>query len=128
MEQYNVTGMSCAACSARVEKAVSKVPGVTSCSVSLLTNSMGVEGSAGFLFLLLAVGIMSFSILFGFCFHQVYKYNKRIWDIMVRILLVLNMGLSQPHIMNVALFTMMLYPYFIANSLKKTNTSYVRSC
>ncbi len=46
MEQYNVTGMSCAACSARVEKAVSKVPGVTACSVSLLTNSMGVEGSA----------------------------------------------------------------------------------
>ena len=46
MKQYNVTGMSCAACSARVEKAVSKVPGVTSCSVSLLTNSMGVEGSA----------------------------------------------------------------------------------
>ena len=46
MEQYNVTGMSCAACSARVEKAVSAVPGVSSCSVSLLTNSMGVEGSA----------------------------------------------------------------------------------
>ncbi|MFR2318612.1 MAG: heavy metal translocating P-type ATPase [Enterocloster sp.] len=46
MKQYTVTGMSCAACSARVEKAVSKVPGVTSCSVSLLTNSMGVEGSA----------------------------------------------------------------------------------
>ncbi|MDO5300707.1 MAG: heavy metal translocating P-type ATPase, partial [Clostridia bacterium] len=46
MDQYNVTGMSCAACSARVEKAVSKVPGVTSCSVSLLTNSMGVEGTA----------------------------------------------------------------------------------
>ena len=46
MEQYTVTGMSCAACSARVEKAVSKVDGVTSCSVSLLTNSMGVEGSA----------------------------------------------------------------------------------
>ena len=46
MEQYNVTGMSCAACSSRVEKAVSKVPGVTSCSVSLLTNSMGVEGTA----------------------------------------------------------------------------------
>ncbi len=45
MEQYNVTGMSCAACSARVEKAVKKVPGVTSCSVSLLTNSMGVEGT-----------------------------------------------------------------------------------
>ncbi len=47
MEQYTVTGMSCAACSARVEKAVCKVPGVESCSVSLLTNSMGVEGTAG---------------------------------------------------------------------------------
>ncbi len=46
MEQYQVTGMSCAACSARVEKAVSGVPGVTSCAVSLLTNSMGVEGTA----------------------------------------------------------------------------------
>ena len=47
MKQYQVTGMSCAACAARVEKAVQKVPGVTSCSVSLLTNSMGVEGTAG---------------------------------------------------------------------------------
>ena len=47
MKQFNVTGMSCAACSARVEKAVSQVPGVTACSVSLLTNSMGVEGTAG---------------------------------------------------------------------------------
>jgi len=46
MKQYNVTGMSCAACSARVEKAVGKLPGVTACSVSLLTNSMGVEGTA----------------------------------------------------------------------------------
>ena len=46
MDKYSVTGMSCAACQARVEKAVNKVPGVTSCSVSLLTNSMGVEGSA----------------------------------------------------------------------------------
>ena len=46
MKQYHVTGMSCAACSARVEKAVSNVPGVTACSVSLLTNSMGVEGTA----------------------------------------------------------------------------------
>ena len=46
MEQYKVTGMSCAACQARVEKAVAKVPGVTSCSVSLLTNSMGVDGTA----------------------------------------------------------------------------------
>ena len=45
MEQYTVTGMSCAACSARVEKAVSKLPGVESCSVSLLTNSMDVEGT-----------------------------------------------------------------------------------
>ena len=46
MKQFNVTGMSCAACSARVEKAVNKLPNVTSCSVSLLTNSMGVEGDA----------------------------------------------------------------------------------
>ena len=46
MQQYTVTGMSCAACSARVEKAVSKVAGVNACSVSLLTNSMGVEGTA----------------------------------------------------------------------------------
>lgn len=46
MKQYNIKGMSCAACSARVEKAVSKVSGVTSCSVNLLTNSMSVEGSA----------------------------------------------------------------------------------
>ena len=47
MDQYTITGMSCAACQARVEKAVSKVPGVTQCAVSLLTNSMGVEGTAG---------------------------------------------------------------------------------
>ena len=46
MKQYTVTGMSCAACSARIEKAVSAVKGVSSCSVSLLTNSMGVEGTA----------------------------------------------------------------------------------
>ncbi len=46
MKQFTVTGMSCAACSARVEKAVSRVPGVTGCAVSLLTNSMGVEGTA----------------------------------------------------------------------------------
>ena len=46
MDQYTVTGMSCAACQARVEKAVSKVPGVSSCTVSLLTNSMGIEGTA----------------------------------------------------------------------------------
>ena len=46
MQQYNVTGMTCAACQARVEKAVAKVDGVTSCSVSLITNSMGVEGTA----------------------------------------------------------------------------------
>ena len=46
MKQFDVTGMSCAACSARVEKAVKEVPGVTECTVSLLTNSMGVEGTA----------------------------------------------------------------------------------
>ena len=45
MKQFNVVGMTCAACQARVEKAVSKLPGVTACSVSLLTNSMGVEGA-----------------------------------------------------------------------------------
>ena len=55
MRQYNVTGMSCAACSSRVEKAVSKVKGVTSCSVSLLTNSMGVEGDASDEDIILAV-------------------------------------------------------------------------
>ena len=55
MEQYNVTGMSCAACSTRVEKAVSKVPGVSSCSVSLLTNSMGVEGTASSSAIIVAV-------------------------------------------------------------------------
>lgn len=55
MEQYNVTGMSCAACSTRVEKAVSKVEGVTSCSVSLLTNSMGVEGTASAVAIIKAV-------------------------------------------------------------------------
>ena len=47
MKQYRVTGMTCAACQSRVEKAVSKVPGVKSCSVSLLTNSLGVEGEVG---------------------------------------------------------------------------------
>ena len=46
MQQYNVTGMSCAACAARVEKAVNSVEGVTACAVNLLTNSMGVEGTA----------------------------------------------------------------------------------
>ena len=46
MEQYKVTGMTCAACSSRVEKAVSKVPGVENCAVSLLTNTMSVEGTA----------------------------------------------------------------------------------
>ena len=56
MEQYNVTGMSCAACVARVEKAVNQVEGVTSCSVSLLTNSMGVEGSASADAIIAAVG------------------------------------------------------------------------
>lgn len=55
MEQYTITGMSCAACSARVEKAVSKVPGVASCSVSLLTNSMGVEGTADAMTIIRAV-------------------------------------------------------------------------
>lgn len=55
MTQFSVTGMSCAACSARVEKAVNNVDGVTSCSVSLLTNSMGVEGTASAKDIILAV-------------------------------------------------------------------------
>ena len=50
------------------------------------------------------------------------------WDIIVRILLVINMGLGQPHIMNFALFTMMLYPYFIINSLKTARIPHVRNC
>lgn len=91
-------------------------------------QKMGLEGCAGFLYLLLAIGVMPFFILFGFCFHQIFKYNKGIWNIIVRILLVINMGLGQPHIMNFALFTMMLYPYFIANSLKKARISHVRNC
>ena len=55
MEQYSVKGMSCAACQARVEKAVNKVPGVTSCAINLLTNSMGVEGSASAADIIMAV-------------------------------------------------------------------------
>lgn len=90
-------------------------------------RNMGVGGCAGFLFLPLAIGIIPFSILFGFCFYQIFKYNKGNWDIIVRILLVLNMGLGQPHIMNFALFTMMLYPYFTANSIKKIRISHVRN-
>ena len=90
-------------------------------------QKMGLEGCAGFLYLLLAIGVMPFFILFGFCFHQIFRYNKGIWDIIVRILLIINMGLGQPHIMNFALFTMMLYPYFIANSLRKTRIPHVRN-
>lgn len=85
-------------------------------------NDMGLEGCAGLLFLLLAIGVVPYSILFGFCFYQVLKYNRGIWDSLVRILLVINMGLGQPHIMNFALFTMMFYPYFIEN--KKVNKSF----
>ena len=61
MEQYNVTGMTCAACSARVEKAVGAVPGVERCAVSLLTNSMGVEGSASSAEIIAAVEAAGFS-------------------------------------------------------------------
>lgn len=85
-------------------------------------NDMGLEECAGILFLLLAIGIVPYSVLFGFSFYQVLKYNRGIWDSLVRILLVINMGLGQPHIMNFALFTMMLYPYFIKN--KKVNKSF----
>ena len=85
-------------------------------------NDMGLDGCAGLLFLLLAIGVVPYSILFGFSFYQVLKYNRGIWDSLVRILLVVNMGLGQPHIMNFALFTMILYPYFIGN--KTTNKSF----
>ena len=61
MEQYNVTGMSCAACSSRVEKAVSSLDGVTSCSVNLLTGSMGVEGTASDTEIITAVGKAGYS-------------------------------------------------------------------
>lgn len=85
-------------------------------------NDMGLDGCAGLLFLLLAIGVVPYSILFGFSFYQVLKHNRGIWDSLVRILLVVNMGLGQPHIMNFALFTMMFYPYFIEN--KKVNKSF----
>ena len=81
-------------------------------------NNMGLEGCAGLLYLLLAIGILPYSILFGFCFGKVVEYNIGLGDVLVRILLVINMGFGQPHIMNFALFTMMLYPYFIVNSKK----------
>ena len=58
MQQYHITGMSCAACSSRVEKAVSKLPGVTACSVNLLTHSMRVEGSAKDAEIIAAVGVV----------------------------------------------------------------------
>ena len=67
MKQYTVTGMSCAACSARVEKAVSKVEGVTSCSVSLLTNSIGVEGTATDQDIIQAVTLGTPEGLIAFC-------------------------------------------------------------
>ena len=67
MQQFIVTGMSCAACSARVEKAVSKVEGVTSCSVSLLTNSMGVEGTAADQDIIQAVTLGTPEGLIAFC-------------------------------------------------------------
>lgn len=81
-------------------------------------DNMGLDGCAGLLYLLLAIGILPYSILFGFCFGKVVEYNIGLGDVLVRILLVINMGFGQPHIMNFALFTMMLYPYFIVNSKK----------
>ena len=74
MKQYNVNGMSCAACSTRVEKAVSKVEGVTSCSVSLLTNSMGVEGDAKEADILAAV---EKSGIFSFCKGREYRKSRQ---------------------------------------------------
>ena len=76
MQQFIVTGMSCAACSARVEKAVSKVEGVTSCSVSLLTNSMGVEGTAADQAIIQAVEAAGYgaSVNVVFCYHNLIIY------------------------------------------------------
>ena len=80
MEQYNVTGMSCAACSARVEKAVSKVDGVTSCSVNLLMNSMGVEGTASPESIIAAVEAAGYLSLVGseMCIRDSKKKRSRI--------------------------------------------------
>ena len=72
MQQFIVTGMSCAACSARVEKAVSKVEGVTSCSVSLLTNSMGVEGTAADQAIIQAVEAAT-----GLATHKIQVFEKK---------------------------------------------------
>ncbi len=77
MEQYNVTGMSCAACSARVEKAVKTVPGVTSCSVSLLTNSMGVEGTASEAAILKAVQDAGYGASLKGCGQQRCPQHQR---------------------------------------------------
>ena len=82
MEQYIVTGMSCAACSARVEKAVGKVPGVTSCCVNLLTNSMGVEGQASAEAIIKAVedagyGIKKQDALID---KETFALKKRLWS------------------------------------------------
>ena len=80
MEQYNVTGMSCAACSARVEKAVTAVEGGTSCSVSLLTNSMGVEGTASaeaIAIMALFAFVIVHLLIISFCnINQLLLYHK----------------------------------------------------
>lgn len=74
--------------------------------------NMKIEGCAGLLYILLAIGVLPYSILFGFCLTQVIRYNNGIWDIVIRLLLLINMGLGQPHIMNASIFVMLLYPYF----------------
>ncbi len=108
MEQYTVTGMSCAACSARVEKAVSKVPGVTNCSVSLLTNSMGVEGTASAKEIIAAVEKAGYGAVpkrrtesmseeAGLEDHETPKLKRRLlWSV---IFLVVLMYFSMGHLM-----------------------------
>ena len=89
MRQFNVTGMSCAACSSRVEKAVSKLDGVTSCSVSLLTNSMGVEGNVSDDTIIAAVQNAGYGASVKAQRRREHRYRgrqqKKRWKIMIRL-------------------------------------------
>ena len=79
-------------------------------------KSLNLEGCAGILSLLIAIGIFPFSILFGFSLWCIYHKSQSKWDILIRILLIINMGLGQPNIMNPALFFMVFYSYLCLKS------------
>ena len=79
-------------------------------------KSLNLEGCAGILSLFIAIGIFPFSILFGFSFWCIYHKSQSRWDILIRILLIINMGLGQPNIMNPALFFMVFYSYLCLKS------------